>query len=684
MKKIAFLFSLILCFLGISIFAQVTPTRQINVFGKKENVKAGSVIRCASTQYEEFLKSKNPHRLSKTEFENWIAPKMLDTKKRESASNGLRTNAVITIPVVVHVIHNGDAVGEDENIFDEQVISQIRVLNEDFRRRVNTPGFNSNPVGADTEIEFALARRDPAGVLSNGIDRVSLTQANWSLEDVDAIVKPQTQWNPEKYLNIWVVKFSDETVLGYAQFPSQSGLSGINANSGAAATDGVAIGYKFFGSSSYFAGGTYGLNFDKGRTTTHEVGHWLGLRHIWGDGEEGKVDGCTVDDFCNDTPNSKEAIEGCPTIIIDSCPASPGVDMFQNYMDYTDDACMNIFTADQKLRMITVLNNSPRRTSLKNSDALTTGTVFVNDASILIVKLNVTSCSNSFAPVLRIVNKGSARITSASIRFSIDNMNFRTVNWTGDLAPSASENITLNSLTTIGGNHSFTAEIIAVNGTTDQNNSNNTETLSFSIVKSYQTTTINFVLQRDFFGRETTWTLKNAAGTTVYEGGPYTNTSETAPLPAPFQTTFNLINNECYTFTIKDTEEDGICCEYGNGFYKLTTPTGETVASGSSFGASESTSFKIDSSKTQELQTLKSAYLYPNPTSTVINIFAENKLEIPESYSIINSVGRIIESKTLITTDDLTIDVSGLSQGIYLVKLSKNNFETKTIPFIKN
>jgi hypothetical protein len=684
MKKITFLLSIALCFMGCSIFAQVDGTREVILFGKKEIVKNGSVIRCASTQYEEFLQSKKTNRLSKTEFENWIAPKVLESKIKQSTSKELRTNAILTIPVVVHVIHNGDVIGGDENIFDEQVISQIRVLNEDFRRRVSTPGFNSDAVGADTEIEFALAKRDPAGVLSDGIDRVSLTKENWSLEDIDAIVKPQTIWNPEKYLNIWVVKFSDQTILGYAQFPSQSGLSGINADEGIAATDGVVIGYKFFGSSSYFAAGTYGLDYDKGRTTTHEVGHWLGLRHIWGDGEVGKVDGCTVDDFCDDTPNAKDANEGCPTTIVDSCPASTGVDMFRNYMDYTDDACMNIFTTDQKLRMTTVLKNSARRASLINSDALIAGTVFTNDASILIVNLNITSCSNSFAPVLKIVNKGSAAITSASVRFGIDGANFRTVNWTGNIAPNESQNITLNSLTTTGGNHSFIAEILTVNGTTDQNNSNNTETLNFSIVKSYESTTINFVLQRDFFGRETTWTLKNTAGTTLYEGGPYANTSDTEPLPAPLQTTFNLINNECYTFTIEDSEQDGICCDYGTGSYTLTTPAGEIIASGGEFGASESQSFRIDSLSSSEVKLLNSVVIYPNPTLNVLNVFADNKLEIPEMYTIINPLGQIIASKTLITSEDLKINVSGLSKGIYFLKLTKNNFKTKTIQFIRN
>jgi hypothetical protein len=286
--------------------------------------------------------------------------------------------------------------------------------------------------------------------------------------------------------------------------------------------------------------------------------------------------------------------------------------------------------------------------------------------------------------VLKIVNKGSAAITSASVRFGIDGANFRTVNWTGNIAPNESQNITLNSLTTTGGNHSFIAEILTVNGTTDQNNSNNTETLNFSIVKSYESTTINFVLQRDFFGRETTWTLKNTAGTTLYEGGPYANTSDTEPLPAPLQTTFNLINNECYTFTIEDSEQDGICCDYGTGSYTLTTPAGEIIASGGEFGASESQSFRIDSLSSSEVKLLNSVVIYPNPTSNVLNVFADNKLEIPEMYTIINPLGQIIASKTLITSEDLKINVSGLSKGIYFLKLTKNNFKTKTIQFIRN
>lgn len=679
MKKITFILLLLLFFSAHNSFAQVKNNTEVSLFGKNKVIKTGAVIRCASTEYEEYLKSKNPNRLSTSEFEQWITPKIaIEKERRKNAPKGSKINAVITIPVVVHVIHNGDLIGIDENIFDEQVISQIQVLNEDFRKKLATPGFNTNPVGADVEIEFVLAKRDPYGVLTNGIDRVDLGRASWSTDEVDTTVKPLTFWNPDKYFNFWVVKFATNTLLGYAQFPSNSSLSGINANEGPANTDGVVIGYKFFGSSSYFPAGTYAAPYDKGRTASHEVGHWLGLRHIWGDGD------CSVDDFCLDTPNAGQPNYGCP-VSVDSCPASAGLDMVENYMDYTNDGCMNIFTADQKNRMITVMNNSTRRVSLKTSDALTPGISYTNDASLMIVNLNI-NCSKTFAPRLKITNKGTTVLTQATIQYSIDNQNVQTYNWTGALASNQSQDITLNSLTTTTGNHNFSCTITVVNGTTDQNSSNNTGTVNFDIIniQNFVTNTINFSLQQDYYGAETTWRLTNTAGTILYQGGPYTdNATQSGPLPALITATFDVPSNDCYTFTIIDSQNDGICCKFGIGSYSLKTPSGATIVSGGAFGAVEATKFSNNSLATNEFESESSIYLYPNPTDNLLQIAVENKLDIPENYTIINTLGQIIKAKKIDSEADLSINVSNLTQGIYFLKLSKNQSETKTIRFIK-
>ena len=331
-------------------------------------------VRCVSDEYEASLQKSNPKRLNNEQFEQWIAP-LVAKEKAAMASRGTDgTNVVITIPVVVHVIHNNLAVGTNANISEARVLSQITVLNQDFRKMLGTPGYNTNPVGADVEIEFALARRKPDGTATNGIDRVSRTTTNWSTESSVQAMKAATQWDPSKYLNIWTVQFTSNLnaemggVLGYAQFPSSSQLEGLDENEGAANTDGVVIDWRCFGSVA-IASGTYSDDYDRGRTTTHEVAHYFGLRHIWGDaGNRDEGIDCSGTDYCNDTPTAGWENYDCAQVY-NSCPA-PGNDMVENYMDYTNDTCMNIFTLDQKARIQTVLLNSPRRNTLATSDAL--------------------------------------------------------------------------------------------------------------------------------------------------------------------------------------------------------------------------------------------------------------------------------------------------------------------------
>lgn len=339
-----------LCTLVVLVsFGQKTPTQKTQKNPFVQPAVTDVQRNCHTVEMEQNLQRKYPNRLSEEDFE-----RALQLRIEEFRNARMSSEELYQIPTIVHVIHNGQAVGNGPNITAAQVNSQFDVLNEDFRRM--GAGYNDHPDGADIFIEFIPATHDPEGnaLPEPGIHRYNGGQNAWGGSAVETSLKPTTIWDPERYFNIWVVNFGGDLddVLGYAQFPSLSGLNGLLEDEGAANTDGVIMGYQYFGTT-----GAAEAPFNGGRTTTHEVGHWLGLRHIWGDGD------CNVDDYCADTPNAGEPNFDCPTGT-DSCPNSPGADMIENYMDYTDDACMNIFTNDQKARMRTVMSVSPRRKSL--------------------------------------------------------------------------------------------------------------------------------------------------------------------------------------------------------------------------------------------------------------------------------------------------------------------------------
>jgi Pregnancy-associated plasma protein-A/Secretion system C-terminal sorting domain len=274
------------------------------------------------------------------------------------------SDKVYRIPVVVHVIHNNASnfIGgaNNSNISDEQIKTQIRVLNEDYRRKVGTNGFNANPIGSDMEIEFELATKDPQGNATNGITRTYNAQASFDLQYDGAILANLIRWNYEKYLNIWVVKGKNGTI-GYSEFPYDSNLIGLESTpddiAGQQVFDGVIIDYQNFGTCC----GTLRSSYNLGRTTTHEVGHWLGLLHPNGDETCGN-------DYCDDTPQIERMNDGTTcNKLTSNCGGVIRTNLIEDYMDYSPDRCMNIFTLDQKNRTRAALQNSLRRQRLLQS-----------------------------------------------------------------------------------------------------------------------------------------------------------------------------------------------------------------------------------------------------------------------------------------------------------------------------
>ena len=244
-------------------------------------------------------------------------------------------NGVTKIPVVVHIVYSDPA----GNISDEQVQSQIEALNRDYRAN-NADKTQVPPVwsglAADTRIQFLLAETDPEGNATSGITRTPTTAASFGTDDrvKSSATGGADPWPSDKYLNIWVCTLTDG-LLGYATFPGSP-----------AEVDGVVIRNTAFGTT-----GTATAPFHLGRTSTHEVGHWLNLHHIWGD----RLD-CRGSDDVDDTPPAQAPNYGTPTFPHVSCGNSPDGDMFMNYMDYVDDAAMVMFTRGQVARMAASLD----------------------------------------------------------------------------------------------------------------------------------------------------------------------------------------------------------------------------------------------------------------------------------------------------------------------------------------
>ena len=333
--------------------------------------------RCFTDEVDLWRRGQTNISAQKKAFENWINNQIQELGNQQSL--GRNVPVMYTIPVIFHIIHSGEAAGTGTNIGAAYVNAQIQQLNNDFRKIAGTSGYNNHASGADVLIQFCAATLDPnnAALGEAGIQRINkgvygATNPPFGINYIENTIKPNSVWDAARYLNIWVLDLNG--LLGYAQFPDAPNELGVGVNN-SANTDGVVVHYNTVGSSNQKFPGGY--PYDEGRTLTHEVGHWLGLRHIWGDGD------CTTDDFVFDTPRANGPNFGCVAATTNSCnditygAAADSNDMARNYMDYSDDRCMDIFTIGQKNRMRVVMGETgigvPRRASLRLSDRCQSG-----------------------------------------------------------------------------------------------------------------------------------------------------------------------------------------------------------------------------------------------------------------------------------------------------------------------
>jgi hypothetical protein len=437
--------------------------------------------RCGSMEHLDQLMKQDPSLSSRMAAdEERLHRQTLQKIQQRTSNKGARLNVIVTIPVVVHILLPNPGV-----VTDADVIWQINKLNEDFGG-TNTDKVNAGVFASlfgQSQIRFCLAQQDPAGNPSNGIDRV-VSGVTWDRFTSSNLKNPATcgtsSWDPSRYFNIWVASSTDGT-LGIATFP----------NTDLPENQGICLTLAGFGNNPAYVS----PSFNKGRTAVHEAGHFFYARHIWGDGA-----GCQPDfpavaglpSIVDDTPAQSGPTSGCPTgVVAANCTGSnmPPGKMYQNYMDYTDDACYCMFTLNQVARMEAALTLF--RSSLMSSNACTPPPAVLNDVALLAIASPAAGtcgntatnsfCSPVFTPKVTIKNYGTANLTSLAIKAQIDYGAAVTYNWTGNLAPLGTATFDITALTSAMGSHSLKVYVATPNGAADGRDDNDTLTTTYTI-----------------------------------------------------------------------------------------------------------------------------------------------------------------------------------------------------------
>lgn len=558
-------------------------------------------------------------------------------------------NSIISIPVVIHVVYRIE--NSIENISDEQVLSQIEILNKDYRRlnndRTSTPSV-FEPFAADCGIEFTLAKRTPAGKVTTGIMRHSSSRrTSWGKNDEVKMVEKGgvAPWDPTKYLNIYVCAIGGG-VLGYSTMPGTS-----------VQYDGVVIDYRYFGAKGTIA------PFDKGRTATHEIGHWLNLRHTWGDNECGN-------DAVNDTPVQFGPNYGCVAFPHKSCGNQASGDMFMNFMDYTDDACMNMFSKGQRDRILSVFDTGGARASIVNSDAL----IAPNENCTAPSNLSVSLISTNSAQMKWL------NVTGVS-DYQVEYREKGIIQWTNVTVKGA----TACNLINLAANKTYECRVLSM---CLNNQTNYSPTLTFNTLS----------LSDNCFD--------------IYE---FNNTFLTAK-EIPINTAITALIDNQYDndyFTIKNTELKrdikiwltNLPADYDIRIYDVNRQViGSSTKSGTAdekiiiknapvgmfyvrvypnTGQSSSQCYKLsidhinadllredESIAGQKIPNTDGFRVYPNPVSEIMNIEIKTEFEGEASIKLLDMTSReILQTKQSLTKDinNLQIEVNNIRDGIYMM-----------------
>ena len=614
---------------------------------------------CGTNEYQQMLEQADPSIINRrAEIEEFT--------RNFTVNNAGESRALVTIPVVVHVVYNTTA----ENISNSQIQSQITVLNQDFRKlnadAANIPSAFSG-LAADANIEFCLATVDPNGNATSGILRVPTSATSFGTNNTvkSSSTGGSNPWNAGKYLNLWVCDISG-SILGYAQFPG-----------GSASTDGVVCDYQYFGTN-----GTATAPFNKGRTATHEVGHWLNLYHIWGDDGTG----CTGSDLVTDTPNAAGPNYGCPAFPRVTCSNGPNGDLFMNYMDYTDDACMYMFSNAQSTRMQSLFATGGARSSILTSTGCGTPTPVLCGAitGLTSASITQTGATISWAAVTGATGYVLQYRPATSTAWITVNPTTNTTTLSG-LTAGTSYNVQVQSVCSAG-NGSFSAinftTTSATTSCTDTYESNNSSSAAKTIpVNTNITARIGTSTDTDWFRFSNTSTARNIRIDltnlpTDYDVRLYNPSGTQVAISQNGSITSEAIVYNTTTIGTWRIQVYG----YQGAFNSTLCYTLRASISASTFREGDETP-ATELNFTASDSDVVIANVFPNPTNGKLNVILEASEAQNTQLSIRDITGRTALQQNVVCTsgsNTIILDMESLPNGYYLLVIDNGQLSSTT------